>query len=264
MGEYHTMALTDDGNVWTWGYGGKAGMFNWLYTQEVGALGHGDIKPTFVPKKVEFFEQNGLKVKQIAAGNYHCVAICDDGNLYNWGIGLYGVLGNGSNNYALTPMINDDFVYQREQDETLTFRAISAADDYTAAVMSSGELLVWGKNDFGQMGVGAGIGIDLVESENVPKEVELDEALPANEKANPALAVDVCAGMRTMMVVDTQNRLYQTGLKIDWTPKFVKLNRERIDGKIEIISSGRNHYAFADSGSNLHCFGTVVKGKADE
>ena len=63
MGEYHTMALTDDGNVWTWGYGGKAGMFNWLYTQEVGALGHGDIKPTFVPKKVEFFEQNGLKVK---------------------------------------------------------------------------------------------------------------------------------------------------------------------------------------------------------
>ena len=114
------------------------------------------------------------------------------------------------------------------------------------------------------MGVGAGIGIDLVESENVPKEVELDEALPANEKADPALAVDVCAGMRTMMVVDTQNRLYQTGLKIDWTPKFVKLNRERIDGKIEIISSGRNHYAFADSGSNLHCFGTVVKGKADE
>ena len=149
MGEYHTMALTDDGNVWTWGYGGKAGMFNWLYTQEVGALGHGDIKPTFVPKKVEFFEQNGLKVKQIAAGNYHCVAICDDGNLYNWGIGLYGVLGNGSNNYALTPVINDDFVYQREQDETLEFRTISAADDYTAAVMSSGELLVWGKNDFG-------------------------------------------------------------------------------------------------------------------
>jgi len=140
-------------------------------------LGHGDVEPTFVPKKVSFFEEKGLKVEQIAAGNYHCVAICNDGNLYNWGIGLYGVLGNGSNNYALTPQINDDFVYQLEQDEDLKFRKISAADDYTAVVMSNGELLVWGKNDFGQMGVGAGIGIDLVESENYPREVNLDEAL---------------------------------------------------------------------------------------
>lgn len=53
------------------------------------------------------------------------------------------------------------------------------------------------------MGVGAGIGIDLVESENIPKEVELDDALPEAEKANPAFAVNVCTGMRTMMVVDS-------------------------------------------------------------
>ena len=45
LGEYHTMALTEDGNVWTWGYAGKKGMFNWMYTQEIGALGHGDKEP---------------------------------------------------------------------------------------------------------------------------------------------------------------------------------------------------------------------------
>ena len=32
MGEYHTLALTDDGSVYTWGYGGKKGFFNWMYT----------------------------------------------------------------------------------------------------------------------------------------------------------------------------------------------------------------------------------------
>ena len=45
LGEYHTMVLTDDGSVWTWGYAGKKGMFNWMYTQEIGALGHGDKEP---------------------------------------------------------------------------------------------------------------------------------------------------------------------------------------------------------------------------
>jgi alpha-tubulin suppressor-like RCC1 family protein len=32
LGEYHSFALTEDGNVYTWGYAGKKGFFNWMYT----------------------------------------------------------------------------------------------------------------------------------------------------------------------------------------------------------------------------------------
>jgi alpha-tubulin suppressor-like RCC1 family protein len=91
------MVLSEDGDVWTWGYGGKKGFFNWMYTQEVGALGHNSLDPHFNPKKVEFFSKNGIKIDKIAAGNYHCVAVTESGDMYNWGRGLYGVLGNGSN-----------------------------------------------------------------------------------------------------------------------------------------------------------------------
>lgn len=38
------MALTEDGDVWTWGYGGRE--WNWLmklFTHSTGPLGHGDI-----------------------------------------------------------------------------------------------------------------------------------------------------------------------------------------------------------------------------
>jgi len=40
--------------------------------------------------------------------------------------------------------------------------------------MKDGSLQMWGKNDRGQMGVGSGVGIDMIESENTPKEVELE------------------------------------------------------------------------------------------
>jgi len=49
--------------------------------------------------------------------------------------------------------VNEDFIYQRdelsEDNQNFGFRKISAADDYTAAVMNDGQIYVWGKNDFG-------------------------------------------------------------------------------------------------------------------
>lgn len=107
VGDYHTIALTEDGNVWTWGYGGKKGMFSWMYRQDVGALGHGGHEPHFVPHKVSFFEENGIKIKSITSGNYHCNAIDEEDRLYSWGRGLYGVLGDGSNSPNLSPKLNE-------------------------------------------------------------------------------------------------------------------------------------------------------------
>jgi alpha-tubulin suppressor-like RCC1 family protein len=50
-----------------------------------------------MPKKVDYFEKNNIKIKWISAGLYHTCALSEDGKLYVWGRGLYGVLGNGSN-----------------------------------------------------------------------------------------------------------------------------------------------------------------------
>lgn len=79
-----------------------------MYTQEVGALGHGDKQHQFYPKKVDFFEKNNIKVKKLSAGLYHTVALTTEGDVYSWGRGLYGVLGNASNQYSLIPELNDE------------------------------------------------------------------------------------------------------------------------------------------------------------
>jgi alpha-tubulin suppressor-like RCC1 family protein len=108
FGRYHAAAIASDGSLYTWGYGGKAGYFNY-FNQEIGALGHGKIDAFFTPERVDFFQQHNLKVEQVACGINHTVALCDNGQVYTWGQGLYGVLGNGNNSPSLPPLLNEEF-----------------------------------------------------------------------------------------------------------------------------------------------------------
>ena len=69
-GGYHTVALTKEGKVFTWGYN-----YN-------GQLGHGDRQERHIPTKVESLD--GLVIVKIACGVYHTIAIADDGDAYTW------------------------------------------------------------------------------------------------------------------------------------------------------------------------------------
>lgn len=74
------------------------------------------------------------------------------------------------------------------------------------------------------MGIGAGIGIDLVESENIPTLVDINQALPEGADTNHTYVSDFCTGMNTMLVRDTLGRIYKSGIKIDYTPKLINFN----------------------------------------
>ena len=50
---------------------------------------------------------------------------------------------------------------------------MDSADEFSVIQMEDGTLYAWGKNDKGQMGTGAGIGIDMVECENLPTLIEV-------------------------------------------------------------------------------------------
>ena len=60
------------------------------------------------------------------------------------------------------------------------------------------------------MGTGVGIGIDMVESENVPLLVSLE---------NGNRVKDFHTGQNTMMIIDEEYNVMKTGLKLDYTPK---------------------------------------------
>jgi len=89
---------------------------------------------------------------------------------------------------------------QEESAEDNEIIKMDSADEYTVIQMSDGSLHAWGKNDRGQMGTGAGIGIDMVECENVPTIVDLKD-----EDYEPRLAKGFAVGQNTMMVQDVDN-----------------------------------------------------------
>lgn len=86
-GDFHTMAIEQDGSLWTWGGGAS--------TYNKGQCGHGNNENVNKPEKVKFFE--GQRVTMIAAGGYHSLALSgiDNQILYAWGSGIYGETGNG-------------------------------------------------------------------------------------------------------------------------------------------------------------------------
>lgn len=136
MGERHSVFLTQDGNVFTCGYGGKSGFLARIIGEYSGALGHGDCEHRALPKRVSFFSKNNIKVAKIAAGRYHTVALTEEGDIYTWGRGAYGTLGNGKKSPSSVPVLLDDVKSYRKENPNNQIVSIDAADYFTAALTS--------------------------------------------------------------------------------------------------------------------------------
>ena len=69
-----------------------------------------------------------------------------------------------------------------------------------------------------------------------------------------------------MLIRDSEDRVFKTGLKIDWNPKMCVLNKEKIEGGIKQMTCGKNHYTLLDNNNQLHVFGgtKILKEKVEE
>jgi alpha-tubulin suppressor-like RCC1 family protein len=77
MGPRHSGVVTEKGELYTFGTG------NW------GVLGHGneDSVNFNKPKLVEYFAKNNIKVSKVCMGDFHTMALSEDGSVYTWGYG---------------------------------------------------------------------------------------------------------------------------------------------------------------------------------
>lgn len=131
VGEAHTCGLTKAGAVYCWG------------SNLHGKLGDGSGEPlSLVPVQIAL---EGT-FSAVSAGYNHSCAVSTSGELYCWGNGVHGRLGNGSFARQTRPVKVD---YDQK------FAGVSAGKEHTCAVTAGKEGLCWGLADFGRLGNGS-------------------------------------------------------------------------------------------------------------
>ncbi|WAR18296.1 UVR8-like protein [Mya arenaria] len=81
-GQYHSLALTDEAKVYSWGWGVH------------GQLGHGDTEEQLVPKCVSDLENQ--TIVKVAGGYCHSLVLNSKGEVYVFGSSFFGQLGQGN------------------------------------------------------------------------------------------------------------------------------------------------------------------------
>lgn len=123
-GDSHTCAIAVGGAAYCWGSNGT------------GALGTGDTStrsshPT--PEAVA----GGHHFRAIDGGNVHTCGLTTGGDVYCWGWGPWGQLGNGARTDQRTPVLVAG---------NRSYTAVSVGTNHSCALTSGGQLFCWGNN----------------------------------------------------------------------------------------------------------------------
>jgi alpha-tubulin suppressor-like RCC1 family protein len=177
VGYEHALALTSDGNIYSWG------------DNSYGQLGTGASSPAY--KKVPSMVTSITGVSSISAGQYHSLALMTDGTVRSWGYNQNGQLGDGTTTNRYFPIqVNggllgenvtniyaggkfnvaivdntDLYIWGSAKNNSLnstpTFLSTNAniSDlaigwDHFVVLMNTGTLMSWGDNTRGQLGLG--------------------------------------------------------------------------------------------------------------
>jgi alpha-tubulin suppressor-like RCC1 family protein len=130
LGNEHTCARTDSGNVYCWGLNDR------------GQLGDGTFTDRLTPVPVAL---PALTFKAVGAGQQHSCALAG-GAIYCWGANDVGQLGNGTLSSSATPV----FVTAVSS----PFVSVSLGDFHSCALTQDAKIYCWGDNGRGQLGNG--------------------------------------------------------------------------------------------------------------
>ncbi|XP_040518219.1 RCC1 and BTB domain-containing protein 2 isoform X5 [Gallus gallus] len=133
-GSHHSMVLTSDGEVYTWGYNNS------------GQVGSGSTANQPIPRRVTSCLQNKVVVN-IACGQMCSMAVVENGEVYVWGYNGNGQLGLGSSGNQPTPC-------RIAALQGIRVQRVACGCAHTLVLTDEGQIYAWGANSYGQLGTG--------------------------------------------------------------------------------------------------------------
>ncbi|RLN96125.1 hypothetical protein BBJ28_00006483 [Nothophytophthora sp. Chile5] len=181
-GAQHSLAITDGGELYTWGSG------------EDGRLGHGDMRDRVVPRKVMSLLRE--RVVHASCGGAHTAVLTAKGAVFTFGRGRNGRLGLGDNKWRDTPHEIVAFP------QGTCISLVICGWNFTAALDREGSVFSWGKQSEGQCGLGY-----TDKDQMVPRHVE-----KLREAAGGSPVVDIACGYTHTIALTASGELYSWGL----------------------------------------------------
>lgn len=232
-GRSHGVAITDKGDLYTWGrnFEGQLGHFSSTLSKERNGLLN-SICPW--PKFVSVFLSKP-RVVDVSCGEMFTVALLENGAIYRFGERFTGVTKHPETKGDAHPHL----LIQCGSDGA-GFVAIACGFAHALAVTTSGQLYSWGWNNYGQLGTSS------ISSTAIPQRVEL----PAVEWSKVFAGGNYSAGITTNGELHTwgvgKHGQLAHGLnqrKCEFAPKSVDELQHTVVSAV--VCGERNLYAFA-------------------
>eukprot|EP00163_Fabomonas_tropica_P027603 TRINITY_DN5370_c0_g1_i1.p1 TRINITY_DN5370_c0_g1~~TRINITY_DN5370_c0_g1_i1.p1 ORF type:complete len:461 (-),score=75.85 TRINITY_DN5370_c0_g1_i1:288-1670(-) len=175
-GARHTACLTDDGEVWTFG------------SNADGQLGRCDDEPYTMAAVVD--ELMGLDVCAVACGDFHTVALTEQGEVFVWGSNEFGQCGTGVEGGKIT------VPHKLESLSDYKVVQVACGSDQTMLLTDEGLVIGFGSGECDKLGLG--------HEDSVLEPTEI-EGLSDKE------IVDIACGRTHGMAISAGGRLYAFG-----------------------------------------------------
>lgn len=177
-GQYHSLALTNSGELFSWG----ANMY--------GQLGLGTTtEKVMVPTQIKSL--SGIPIAFIACGGNHSFAVSKSGAIFGWGKNAFGQLG-------LNDLDSRCYPTQLKTLRSLGVRYVSCGDDFSVFLTNEGGVFTCGAGMFGQLGHGT------CSNEILPRMVF--------ELMGSKITQIACGRRHTLAFVPSRRKVYGFGL----------------------------------------------------
>jgi alpha-tubulin suppressor-like RCC1 family protein len=148
-GGRHSVAVKDDGTVWTWGENdwGQLGIRTDL--PEFRAPSYATPQQVWsMPGTTPYTRSPLVGIRRVEAGGRHNLALDSQGRVWSWGQDRYGQLGQDFSNSLASPVRGPGGI-----DFLLDVVAIAAGESHSLAITRDGSIYAWGHDDHLQLGV---------------------------------------------------------------------------------------------------------------